>query len=208
MKGIVLSVIAALGVCTLLLWRPIVEKVAAQSPTTGYHQYTSNFKVQNRTNAPLSERFTSSGGVFTTTVFAGEQRVEMRWDNWPNQNTYNQFECDANFDGRTQRTAIHQIKSNTGGEPIYIQVTTPGSIRNDGGSVFATGIANTWFHINSLFNPVNGDSRLYINGSLKVTRRYNTSSRDWYFKNGTYNNGLPPGGRSRAMFRNIKHWVR
>ena len=30
---------------------------------------------------------------------------------------------------------------------------------------------------------------------------------DFYFKNGTYNNGLPPGGRSRASFKNIHHYM-
>ena len=39
----------------------------------------------------------------------------MRWANWPNQNTYNQFDLDAMFSSDTQSTAIHQIKSNTGG---------------------------------------------------------------------------------------------
>lgn len=211
-KAMIISVIAVLIVGALSLRRsvvPVVEDVAAQSgPTAGYTQYSSTYNVQNRTDAPLSERFSITNGVFQTTVFAGEERVEMRWANWPNQNTYNQFECDARFDGGTQRTAIHQIKSNTGGEPIYIQVTTPGTIRNDGGTPFASGLANTWFHVNSLFNPTNGDSRLYINGSLKVTRQYSTSSRDWYFKNGVYNNGIPPGGRSRAWFKNIRHWRR
>ena len=101
-----------------------------------------------------------------------------------------------------------QIKSNTGGEPIYLQVTSSGTLRNDGASTFASGMANTWFRWNALFNPANGDSKGYINGSQKVSRSYSTSDRHWYFKNGTYNNGLPSGGKSTAQFRNISHWYK
>jgi len=196
------KVLFAVAACGLL-----VGGLNAQ-PTAGYHTIPDSYYVQNRTSAPLSQRFTVSGGVYTTTVYAGEQRVEMRWNNWPDQTTYNQFEADAMFDGGTQHTAIHQIKSNDGHEPIYIQVDTPGTIRNDNGAVFASGMANTWFHINSLYNPVNGDGRLYINGSLKASVSQPVSSRNFYFKNGCYNNGIPKGGRSRASFKNIKHWVK
>jgi hypothetical protein len=146
--------------------------------------------------------------VFKAWVCAGEERVEQRWANWPSQSTYNQWQGDIRFDSQTQKTCIMQIKSNTGGEPIYIQVTVPGSIRNDNGSVFQTGLAGTWFRLNALFNPSNGDGKAYINGSQKVSRSMPTSDRQWYFKNGTYNNGLPSGGRSTAEFRNVTHWRR
>ena len=177
------------------------------APTDGYVQYSANYKVQNWTSG-CGGFSDLGGGEFETWVCSGESRVEMRWDDWPNQNQYNQFECDAEFSSDTQQTAIHQIKSNTGGEVIYLQVQNPGTLRNDNGSVFASGMANTWFHINSLFNPANGDGKAYINGSLKVTRSYPTSDRAWYFKNGTYNNGLPSGHKSTAWFKNIKSWVK
>ncbi len=195
------SVVASLGVCALV---SVVS--SAQAQTSGYTQYTSSFTVQNRTNG--CGGFRSSGGVWTAWVCAGEQRVEARWRGWPNQNTYNQWQGEVNFTSGTQKTCIMQIKSNTGGEPIYIQVTSPGTLRNDAGSTFATGMANTWFRLNALFNPTTGDARAYINGSQKVTRTMRTSSRDWYFKNGVYNNGIPSGGRSQASFRNITHWRR
>jgi len=177
------------------------------SPTDGFTQYANTFNAQIWTNG-CGNFYDLGGGEYETVVCAGESRVEMRWANWPNQNTDNQFECDAMFDGNTQDTAIHQIKSNTGGEVIYLQVQTPGTLRNDNGSVFMTGLANTWFHINSIFNPVNGNASAYINGSLQVTRSYPTTDRQWYFKNGCYNNGLPTGGKSTAWFKNIKSWVK
>jgi len=179
---------------------------ATASPTDGFVQYSSSYKVQNWTSG-CGGFSDLGGGEFETWVCAGESRVEMRWDNWPNQNTANQFECDAMFDGNSQNTAIHQIKSNTGGEVIYLQIQSPGTLRNDNGSVFATGMANQWFHINSIFNPVTGNGLAYINGALKVTRSYPTSDRAWYFKNGCYNNGLPTGGKSTAWFKNIVTWV-
>jgi hypothetical protein len=185
----------------------VMGAVGAEAQTSGYTRYTNTFTVQNRTSGCGGYRL-ESGGVHRTWVCAGEERVELRWRNWPNQNTYNQMQLEVNISPSTQKTAVTQIKSNTGGEPIYIQVTSPGTLRNDAGSVFATGMANKWFRLNVLFNPSNGDSRAYINGAQMVTRRYTTSARDWYFKNGTYNNGLPSGGRSEARFRNISHWRR
>jgi len=177
------------------------------APTDGFVQYSTGFYVQNRTSG-CGGYSDLGGGHHRTWVCAGEERVEMRWDNWPTQTTDNQWQGDVMFDSATQKTCIMQIKSNTGGEPIYIQVTTPGTMRNDASTVFATGMANTWFRLNSIFNPVTGASSAYINGSLKVTRNYPTSARDWYFKNGTYNNGLPTGGKSTAEFRNITHWIK
>ena len=179
----------------------------ASAQTSGYTKYTNTYSVQNRTNG-CGGYSGSSSGTFTAWVCAGEERVEMRWANWPNQNTYNQWQGEINFTSGTQKTCIMQIKSNTGGEPIYIQVQNPGTLRNDNGSVFMSSMSGKWFRLNALFNPANGDSRAYINGSQKVSRSYPTSDRQWYFKNGTYNNGLPSGGKSQASFRNISHWRR
>ena len=192
--------IGALALCTL--------SVQAQLGGGTWHSYSSSYTVQNRTSGCGS--FSSSGGIYTCTVCAGEERTEMRWANWPHQSNYNQFQAQGWFSSGTQKTCIHQIKSNTGGEAIYIQVTTPGSLRNDNGSVFMTGMANTWFTLNSFFNPANGDAKAYINGSQKVTRTYTTSDREWYFKNGVYNNGLPSGGKSQSKWQSssFKFWYK
>ena len=189
---------------TLMALGLVVLGVAsAQAQTSGYTQYSNSYTVQNRTNG--CGGYSNSGGIFKAWVCQGEERVEMRWKDWPSQTRYNQWQGEVNFDSATQKTCIMQIKSNTGGEPIYIQVTTSGTLRNDGGSTFATGMANQWFRLNSLFNPANGDGKAYINGAQKVSRSMPTSDRHWYFKNGTYNNGRP-AGKSTAQFRNITHW--
>jgi len=200
-----------LGTAGLALWlgAGLAAGDAQAAPTDGMTPYTATYKVQNRTAAPLAQRFTIADGVFNTRVFAGEERVEMRWQNWPSQNRENLWDGDVNFEPSTTRTAIMQIKSNTGGEPIYIQVTTDGEIRNNGDRTpLARNMANKWFNLKASFNPASGLSRAWINDVLVKTRQYNTSSRDWYFKNGTYNNGIPAGGRSAAHFRNVRFWRR
>ncbi|GEM_PF-1228052 len=206
MKPITNKIIpSVLALCAGLLINGALK--AQGDPTDGFAQYNNTYNVQNWTSG-CGGFADLGGGEFETWVCAGESRVEMRWANWPNQNTANQFVCDAMFDANTQATAIHQIKSNTGGEVIYLQVQAPGTLRNDNGSVFATGMANQWFHINSIFDPTTGQAYAYINGALQVTRSYPTSDRAWYFKNGCYNNGLPSGGKSTAWFKNISSWVK
>ena len=194
-------------ITALTLYSLALGTAAVQAQTSGYTRYSNSYTVQNRTNGCGGWRYSS--GIWTTWVCAGEERVELRWRDWPSQSTYNQWQGEINFTSGTQKTCIMQIKSNTGGEPIYLQVTSSGTIRNDNSSTnIAGGMANVWFRWNALFNPATGDSRAYVNGSQKVVRSYPTSARDWYFKNGTYNNGLPSGGKSTAQFRYISHWYK
>ncbi|WP_282942190.1 CBM35 domain-containing protein [Paenibacillus sp. RC67] len=168
---------------------------------------SNSYYVQNRTNAPMSERFWIVNGVYTTRVYSGEERVEMRWNNWADQNKDNMWEADVMFEPGTEKTAIMQIKSNTGGEPIYIQATSNGNIRNNGDSTnIATNMAGKWFNLKCAFNPSTGVGRIWINDVLVKTRQYNTSDREWYFKNGTYNNGISDGNYSEAHFKNIRVW--
>ncbi|MBU6408951.1 MAG: DUF1349 domain-containing protein [Verrucomicrobia bacterium] len=193
-----LKYLLALGVCTLSCG-------IARAQTDGYTQYTNTFNWQVW-NGVCSGYTDYGNGAYKIWCCWQDQRTEMRWADWPDQNTYNQFQADVSFDAETENTCIHQIKSNTGGEVIYIQVTTPGTMRNDNGSVFLTGMANVPFRLNSLFNPVNGDGRAYINGSLKVIRNYPTTDRAWYFKNGCYNNGIPTNYVSTDYYTNITSW--
>src|SRR5579883_1128933 len=102
-------------------------------PTDGFTQYTSTYTVQNWTSGCGGFK-NLGGGEFETWVCAGESRVEMRWENWPQQTHYNQWQGTVMFSSDTQKTAIMQIKSNTGGEAIYIQVASPGTLRNDNGT--------------------------------------------------------------------------
>lgn len=185
----------------------LMAGASLRAQTSGYTQYSSSYTVQNWTSG-CGGFSNLGGGEYKTWVCSGESRVEMRWANWPQQTHYNQWQGTVMFSSDTQNTAIMQIKSNTGGEAIYIQVQSPGTMRNDNGTVFASGMSGTWFRLNSLFNPSNGDARAYINGSQKVTRSYPTSDRQWYFKNGCYNNGIPSGHMSTAWFKNITFWVK
>jgi hypothetical protein len=60
-----------------------------------------------------------------------------------------------------------------------------------------------WFNLKAAFNPRTGLARAWIDDRLVKVRQYRTGTSGWYFKNGTYNNGLPEGGVSVAHFRNI-----
>jgi hypothetical protein len=185
--------------------------VASGSPTRGWTSVSWNadsFYVQNRTSAPLEQRYTFENGVYTTQVVAGEERVEMRWDDWPDQRKEHMWEGEIMIESGSNRTAVMQIKSNEDGEPIYLQVfNTNGDIRNNGDpDALATAMYGKWFNWKAAFNPVTGLGRAWINDVLVKTRQYRTPTAGWYFKNGTYNNGMPAGGRSIAHFRNIKLW--
>jgi hypothetical protein len=188
-----------------------VSAAAPADPTTGWTLVpwtASSYKVQNWTKAALNQRFTITGGVFNINVHSGEKRVEMRWDDWANQRRDNMWEADVLLDAGSTRTAIMQIKSNTDGEPIYIQVfNTKGDLRNDAeGTAIARSMYGKWFNLKCSFNPVTGIGRIWINNVLVRTRQYKKGGTHWYFKNGAYNNGLPSGAGTSVHFRNIRLW--
>jgi hypothetical protein len=156
----------------------------------------------------MNQRFTTSGGQYNINVHAGEKRVEMRWDNWANQKRDNMWEADVLLDKGSTKTALMQVKSNTDGEPVYIQVfNSGGDLRNDSdGSALAKNMYGKWFNLKCSFNPSTGVGRVWIDDTLVKTRAYKKGGNQWYFKNGAYNNGLPPGGMTSVHFKNIKLW--
>lgn len=185
-------------------------------PTAGATQYFPSYYVQNRTSRSLDQVYGTyvdpSDGttlITWTNVCSGEQRTELRWQTWANQNTANIEDYDMMFDSATQRTAVSQIKSNTGGEAVYLQVTDTGIIRNDNErNSLVEGIDGQWHHWTILFNPLTGDGQIWYDYARLESPSHATGSFDWYFKNGTYNNGLPTGLCSTAYFKNFKHFFR
>jgi hypothetical protein len=183
----------------------------AASPTDGWTRLSWNsasYNVQDRTNTALNQRFTITDGVYNINVHSGEERVEMRWDNWADQKRDNMWEADVLLDSGSTNTAIMQVKSNEDGEPIYIQVyDSNGDLRNDAdSSPIARAMYGKWFNLKCAFNPANGVGRIWINNVLVKTRQYAKGGSTWYFKNGAYNNGLPSGARTSVHFKNIKLW--
>jgi len=200
------AVVAAAAVPTGIV---LSNASAATDPTAGFKQYKDNYKVQNWTNAPLNQRFTTSGGQYNINVHAGEKRVEMAWNRWSNQKVEHEWSADVLLDKGSTRTAIMQVKSNENGEPIYIQVyDTNGDLRNDGGGTIANNVYGKWIHINVAYNPGTGVGRVWVNDNLVFTRTYKKGGSTWYFKNGAYNNGLPSGGVTSVHFRNITTWTK
>jgi hypothetical protein len=203
--------VPAVLLSAIVVTPPTATAAPAADPTTGWTQLSWNadsYYVQNRTDADMADRFWISGGVYTTQVYAGEQRVEMRWDNWPNQSKEYMWDADVMIDRGTSKTCIMQIKSNEDGEPIYIQVAnTNGDLRNDGdSSPIATNMYGKWFNLKAAFNPRTGVGRVWIDNVLVKTRQYRTGTSGWYFKNGTYNNGIASGQKSVAHFRDFRFW--
>lgn len=106
----------------------------------------------------MEERFWIKDGVYTCQVMGSERRVEMRWNDWKDESLEHMWEGEVMFESGSTKTCIMQIKSNTDGEPIYIQIfNDQGDIRNNGDGIpIATDMYNKWFNLKASFDPVTG----------------------------------------------------
>jgi hypothetical protein len=206
----------AFGICVL-------AAAAASAQTNCFVPISDSYYVQYPTNVTLGQRFTVTNGTYTCWVFGTDSpsaqtgntlpRTEMRWSTWTNQTVANQFAFDEQFSAGTEETCIHQIKSDnkgdgSGGEAVYLQVNQPGTLRQSVGPDFATGMANTWFHINSIYDPLTGVALLYYNGALVYgTTNYTYPDGNWYFKTGVYDNGMPTNAEAWVQIKNVVHWL-
>src|SRR5688572_18742749 len=84
-----------------------------QTPiTAGWSAYQDSFYVQNRSSAPMGERYTFVDGMHSCQLYKGEERVEMRWNTWPDQNVEHMWEADMMYEVGTSNTCVMQVKSN------------------------------------------------------------------------------------------------
>ncbi len=183
------------------------------TPTASLHEYNDIYKIQQPYDLKVSDRFLETKGEYVCWVHRTDKplrqgsgtgaRTEMRWSkNWTK--TEHAWEADVMFEPGTDHTCIMQIKSNAGGEPIYLQVQN-GNVYNDNNlkTVLLADAAGKWFHVVSAYNPTSGVGRVWINGALKITRQYKRPpDTQWYFKNGVYNTSK----FSKAHFKNIRFW--
>lgn len=187
-----------------------------QGPTAGLRQYSDTYKVQQPYDLPLSARFSvSAGPVYNAWIQAGDKpfsagsttgpRTEMRWGNW--SGVEHMWEADVLIDTGTAGTAIMQVKSNDGFEPVYVNVKNNGSLYNDSNrTVLATNMWGVWFHMVCAYDPVSGNGRVWINGRLAITRNDpHPIGTVWYFKNGVYN---VTSDKAETHFRNVRFWTR
>lgn len=198
-----------LGALALCAWLPAAA--TDTSPTAGFMDYTSDYKVQRPYDIPVDQRFSDSAGVFTTRVFPGdkpfekgnptEPRTEMRWETWTDQKAEHMFEADVMYEDGCARTCIHQVKSNVSGEALYLRVLDGGDliVLNDGATIVRQGYGK-WFNLKTAYNPSTGLARIWIDNQLKHS--YHSSGKDWYFKNGTYT--VEGQGPAVAHFKNIQ----
>jgi hypothetical protein len=210
------------GTATNDEWQIATVGGSCSGPTCGWTQYSATYSVQKPWDRPVSDRFSYSGGIYTMWVYGNDQpfsqgsttgpRTEVRVATWADQTRANMFEGDALL-VTSQKYCMQQIKSNAGEEAVYIQVADSayptGTIRSGGGSnVIATPGLNTWFHLNTSFNPVSGAWKIWYNGTLKYSGTYTTAARDWYFKFGVYDNtGVQDGHLDKDQYKNVKYWT-
>jgi len=210
MKSLLLAALPLVA-CTAL-------RISAQTPPVAGDpvQYTDTYHVQHPWNLPESARFSISPGPiynlfilkgdagFTPTTHTGS-RTEMRWDtNW----TVNEhvWEADVLIDAGSEGSAIQQVHAVCCAfEPVYVQVLPAGDLRNDNSSThFAQALWGKWFHMVVAYDPTSGNGRVWVNGSLVMTRHDpHPLSTQWYFKNGVY--GIS-GSRSETHYKNIRFW--
>ena len=193
------------------------------SPTDGWTSYSAGYYVQKPYNLSLSERFSVSNGVMTFWVYGNDQpfssgsatgpRTEARVDTWAQQTRENMFEADVMLQ-TSVKYCLFQVKSNTAGEPVYIQVADPGypagTIRQGGGTtILGTVGLNTWFRLHASYNPATGARGVWINGVRKLGNGGASSARDHYFKFGVYDNiSGTTSDLSKDSFRNVRYWIR
>ena len=189
---------------------------STSGPTVGLRAYQDSYKVQRPYDLSVSERFAvSAGPVYTAWILRGDKpfepgsgtgpRTEMRWGNW--SRVEHMWEADVLIDEGSEGTAIMQVKSNDGYEPVYVNVKNHGSLYNDSDrTVLATDVWGVWLHLVCGYDPVSGDGRVWVNGRLALTR-HDPHPLDtvWYFKNGVY--GIT-GAKSQAHFKNVRFWTR
>ena len=127
------------------------------NPTAGLHEYTDTYKVQQPYNLKVSDRFLETNGEYICWVQRGDKplhpgsgtgpRTEMRWHtDW--SRTEHMWEADVMVEPGTDHTCVMQIKSNTGGEAIYLQVQN-NNLYNDNNlkTVLLPDCTGKWFHV-------------------------------------------------------------
>jgi hypothetical protein len=208
-----LTALAIAGVT--LTGGPAATATPQADPTAGLKQYSDTFKVQHPYNLAESARFsTSAGPVYNAWILKGDKpfspgsgtgpRTEMRWGtDW--SQTEHQWSGDVLIDSGTEGACVMQVKGDTGGEAVYLNVHGGGSLYNSVDKTpIATGLWGKWFHLNTDFTPATGFFRVWINGQQVLSGHYNApASKVWYFKNGVYNT---TAAKAEAHFKNITFW--
>ena len=185
---------------------------ADTGPTAGMTEYTDTYKVQFPYTLTESARFSITDGEYNLWIIKGDApfsegsttgaRTEMRWsDNWSSGDHL--WEADVLIDPGTSGTCIMQVHVNGPGEAVYIQ-TRNNDLYNSEGTLIATNIVGTWFHLDADYNPTTHVLHAWINNKLVLTTTYvKPAGTQFYFKNGVYN---LTGSESETHFKNIELW--
>jgi hypothetical protein len=187
-----------------------------QSPTDGFGAYQDTFSVQKPYNIDLSQRFEYKDSTYSCWVYHTDKgyspetptsgRTEMRWSTWKDQDVEHMWEADMMFEAGTAHTCVMQVKSNTGGEAMYMQVFSPGDLRigSESGPTVISGAYGKWFNMKIAYDPKSGTGRCWIDNVLKNTHHNGSNPKNWYFKNGTYG----AESFSKSHYKNIRMWMK
>lgn len=185
---------------------------SSTDPTSGLTRYTDTYQVQHPYNLPESARFSVAGGEYNLFILKGDKgyssttptgpRTEMRWvTNWSSGEHL--WSSDVLIDPGTTGTCIMQVHVDGKGEAIYVQ-TKNGNLYNSVGTLLATNIVGSWFHLDAAYNPSNHLVQIWVNDRLALSTHYTKpSGTKFYFKNGVYN---LTGSKSQTHFKNIELW--
>ena len=188
------------------------------SPTSGWTQSSWTYTVHKPYDLNVSDRFSYSGGVWTTWVYITDKphsttsttlpRSELRWNNDYTSGNH-MWDGDMYVPSGTTGVNNQQVFGGvTAATASMVRVYSPngGELRRYSTDVLATGIYNTWMNVKAAHDANNNSVKLYVNNVLKRTDP-DRGDATHYFKNGVYTQD----GASNYMecrFRNLKYWKR
>lgn len=205
----------------LLAFVSIAVSASAQIGGTGWKSIALNFKIQSPTNVPQNQRYWFSNNVYhcltysndgafsvgNTTLPRTEQRYQPDYTNGEiqyqamimapsNENSYCVFQ-------------IHTGDTTTNGSTTFMAfwfTNNGGSVHDYSGTTLATNLANKWFQLNVDHNIVTRTIRVWINQLLVWTQQDN-GVKDFYMKDGVYEQGHSPTLQMDTYLTNILMWT-
>lgn len=183
-----------------------------------------NFKIQSPTNATQDQRYWFTNGVYHCEVFHGDgaftpgnqthPRTEQRF--LPDYTSGEiQYESMEMAPSNENSYCIFQVHTGNAQTPKHGATTfmlfwfssDGGSVHDYAGTELASNLGNKWFRLNVDHNVDKRTIRVWINGNLVWTQRDN-GARDFYFKDGVYEQRHNPSQQMDAYVKDIQMWTR